>query len=156
MMAVFAAFQLVGEELSLITNSTQFAMITMARAVVAAIWSLAVWRIWKVRHSPLANQAMTASLALVATEFLLIYHEHFAPEVLAFFIGAAQVSIAIALMRIFHWVGKHRLAIEYITAKGLVSLDDGNTLTTLAGAFLTIMSVGVVYFLLALLEGALL
>lgn len=126
--------------------------VTLMRAVAASVWGIAIWRIWKARHSPVANMAMTAALALVGAEFTLIYHQHFSPNTLAFFVTSAQVAMAIAVMRIFNWLSHHTVANEVSKVK---LRRTENCLLTFLESFIAIVVVGAMYFIFTWIESGL-
>lgn len=125
-----------------------------SRAVVAAVWFLALGDIWKHRDAPMANQAMAAALALIIGQFALIFNAHIPPETLYFFLAMANVVMATAVMRIFRWTalipGIHSHMQEAKTR--CIAAQEAEGMKAYGRSFVVIAVVGIAYFLLSYME----
>jgi len=128
-------------------------LMVVSRAVVIVAWFLALVQVWHARHSPMANHAFFAALAIVLSEILMIFHKHLAAEYLVYFVSMAQVAMSISFVKIFRWAAHLTEAEQLrIAAMENVMHQRQGLLHTYGSSVLLATVAGVFYFAVVLLE----
>lgn len=134
---------------SVVTTGT---LTLISRAIVAAVWVLALVDVWRHRAAPMANQAMAAALALIIGQFAFIYHQHIPIDTLFFFVAMGQVVMATAVMKMFRWAAYIPAIQAKLSTAKEVAAKDKTAVRAYIRTFVVVSLTGLVYFVLSWIE----